>query len=361
MAFSSTIFLSQCFSLNKVRSSSLLPKIRHTTIHRRRSFCSDCTTTPSSMPSFDLHSYWTSLISQIQEKLDTAITVKYPERIYEAMRYSVLSDSNKCASAIMCIAACELVGGDPSFAFPTACALEMVHAASLIHDDLPCMDAASLRRGSPTNHAVFGVDLAILAGDALFPLAFRHIVDHTPASHVPPQAILRVIHEIARTVGSTGMTAGQFLDLLPEGGEESADPMLVLEKKFGELAECSAVCGGVLGGAGEEECEALRRYGRAVGVLYVVVDDLLMWEEKVAGSNGPSGKMRNTASVVRAMGMDRAISIVEELRQTAKNELKSFQGCKFGDRVLPLYSFLDYAVERSFVVERCSKANNFLG
>ncbi|PKA54008.1 Heterodimeric geranylgeranyl pyrophosphate synthase small subunit, chloroplastic [Apostasia shenzhenica] len=305
----------------------------------------------SPMSSFDLRSYWTSMISLIQSELDAAIPIAHPERIYKAMRYSVLSDGAKRASPIMCIAACELVGGDRSAAFPTACALEMVHAASLIHDDLPCMDGAPLRRGRPSNHAVFGVEIALLAGDALFPLAFRHIVGRTP-SLVPPATVLRVIAEIARTVGSTGMAAGQMLDLLPDAGiqaREPADVMLVLEKKFGELAETSALCGGLLGGANAEETAALRRYGRAVGVLYEVVDDILM-EQRGAGSNGHSGKMKSNASVVGALGMDRAMEIVDELKEKAKKELK-YLGDKFGDGVLPLCGFVDYAVERGFVVE----------
>lgn len=344
MAFSSPIFLSTTnLPLPKI------PSIPPQTHKPQQSFfpirCSPPTKTPPHHPPppFDLRAYWASYISLIQSDLDAAIPAAYPPRIYESMRYSVLSAGAKRASPIMCIAACELLGGHRSLALPTASALEMVHTASLIHDDLPCMDAAPLRRGRPSNHARFGVDLAVLTGDALFPLAFTHVVTHTPASLVPPQATLRVIEEIARAVGPTGMAAGQMLDLSP-GGEE--DVMAVLEKKFGEMAECSAVCGGLLGGAGEEEVGRLRRYGRAVGVLYEVVDDVLMEGE---GGNGRSGKMRSNASVVRAMGMERSLEIAEELREKAKQELKGF-GEEYGERLLPLYSFVDYAVERDFRV-----------
>nr|APX64489.1 geranyl diphosphate synthase small subunit II [Phalaenopsis bellina] len=346
MAFSSTVFLYPNFPLRS--PSSQITKPRHQSFPIR---CSESIADrpPMSSP-FDLRSYWTSMISHIEADLDAAIPIAYPDRIYESMRYSVLSNGAKRAPPIMCIAACELVGGDRSIALPTASALEMVHTASLIHDDLPCMDSAQLRRGRPSNHAVFGVGLAVLTGDALFPLAFSHVVGHTPASLVPPQAILRVIGEIARTVGSTGMAAGQMFDLLPEYGGEQEDVIVVLEKKFGEMAECSAVCGGLLGGADEEELERLRRYGRAVGVLYEVVDDVLMEEDKGVGGNGRSGKMRSNASVVRALGKGRAMEIVEELREKAKEELKGF-GDKYGERVLPLYSFVDYAVDRGFKLE----------
>ncbi|CBI37811.3 unnamed protein product, partial [Vitis vinifera] len=269
---------------------------------------------PSKSMQFDLRSYWTTLISEINTKLEEAIPVKYPQQIYEAMRYSVLAKGGKRAPPVMCVAVCELFGGDRLAAFPTACALEMVHAASLIHDDLPCMDDDPSRRGQPSNHTVYGVDMAILAGDALFPLGFRHIVSHTPSHLVPEGQLIRVIAEIARSVGSTGMAAGQFLDL--EGAPNSVD--FVQRKKFGEMAECSAVCGGFLGGAADDDILRLRRYGRAVGMLYQVVDD-------------------------------KAMEVAEELRAKAKRELSGFD--KYGDSVVPLYSFVDFAAERGFTID----------
>ncbi|KAI4318667.1 hypothetical protein MLD38_032343 [Melastoma candidum] len=295
---------------------------------------------------FDLNTYWTTLIGQINDKLDAAIPVNYPERIYEAMRYSVLAKGAKRAPPVMCVAACELFGGHRDAAFPTACALEMVHAASLIHDDLPCMDDDPSRRGQPSNHTVYGVDMAILAGDALFPLGFRHIVSRTPTELVPETRLLRVIAEIARSVGSTGMAAGQFLDL--EGGSNSIE--FVQQKKFGEMAECSAVCGGLLAGAEDDEIRRLRRYGRAVGVLYQVVDDIL--EEKAADSSEGTEEERSSRkkgkSYVRFYGMEKATEIAEELRGKAKKELDGFE--KYGERVVPLYSFVDYAAGRGFTV-----------
>uniref|UniRef100_A0A1D1YF90 Heterodimeric geranylgeranyl pyrophosphate synthase small subunit, chloroplastic n=1 Tax=Anthurium amnicola TaxID=1678845 RepID=A0A1D1YF90_9ARAE len=294
---------------------------------------------------FDLRSYWSAVISQIDAELDVAVPVRYPLRIHEAMRYSVLAPGAKRAPPVMCLAvACELLGAPRAAALPTACALEMVHTASLVHDDLPCMDAAQLRRGRPTSHTVFGVDMAVLAGDALFPLGFRHIVSHTPPELVPEERVLRVVEEIARAVGSGGMAAGQFLDL-ESTGTADGDVMTVLEKKFGEMAECSAVCGGLVGGAGAADLGSLRRYGRAVGVLYQVVDDILM--EDGNGSGG-DGKMGSKASVVRVHGMGRAMAIAEELREQAKRELRALEGNYGIERLLPLHSFVDYAVERSF-------------
>ncbi|GAV62108.1 polyprenyl_synt domain-containing protein [Cephalotus follicularis] len=292
---------------------------------------------------FDLKTYWTTLIGEINKKLEQAVPVKYPEEIYESMRYSVLAEGAKRAPPVMCVAACELFGGDRLAAFPTACALEMVHTASLIHDDLPCMDDDPIRRGQPSNHKIYGVDMAILAGDALFPLGFQHIVSHTPAELVPETRLLRVVAEIARTVGSTGMAAGQFLDL--EGGPNSV--VFVQEKKFGELSACSAVCGGLLAGAQDNEIQRLRRYGRAVGVLYQVVDDIL--EEGMRESEENEDKKKKKGkSYVAVYGVEKAKLVAEELRATAKKELDGFG--KYGESVMPLYSFADYAADRGFNV-----------
>lgn len=301
-------------------------------------------TNPAASTSFDLRSYWTSLISVIDSELDAALSVRYPETMFEAMRYSVFRGGAKRATPIMCIAACELFGTPRAAALPTAAALEMTHAASHVHDDLPCMDAAPLRRGRPSTHAQYGDDVAVLVGDALFPLGFTHVVTKTPPDLVPREVLLSVLKEIARTVGCTGMAAGQLLDLTGAAANGEVEVLLVLEKKFGELAECSAVCGGMLGGAGEDDQSALRQYGRTIGVLYELVDDVLM------ESNGRAGKMRSNVSVVRTVGMERALELVEQLREKAKTQLQRF-GDQYGDRVLPLYSFVDYAVERGFVVE----------
>ncbi|KAL2343547.1 hypothetical protein Fmac_004832 [Flemingia macrophylla] len=299
----------------------------------------------SKAANFDLKTYWGSLMVQINQKLDEAIPVRFPPQIYEAMRYSVLAKGAKRAPPVMCISACELFGGSRLAAFPTACALEMVHAASLIHDDLPCMDDSPSRRGQPSNHTIYGVDMAILAGDALFPLGFSHIVSHTPSKLVPEPYLLRVIAEMARSVGSTGMAAGQFLDL--EGGSNAVG--FIQDKKFGEMGECSAVCGGLLAGAEEDEIERLRRYGRAVGVLYALVDDIIKERLNVEGVGDRKNKGKSYAEIY---GVEKATEKAEELRAKAKEELDGFE--KYGEQVLPLYSFVDYAFDRSFSVDDAS-------
>ncbi|KAK7399892.1 hypothetical protein VNO78_11087 [Psophocarpus tetragonolobus] len=321
-----------------------LPKLTNFKLPIRCSSAASSVSMESKAADFDLRTYWDSLMVQINQKLDEAIPVQFPPQIYEAMRYSVLAKGAKRAPPVMCISACELFGGSRLAAFPTACALEMVHAASLIHDDLPCMDDSPSRRGQPSNHTIYGVDMAILAGDALFPLGFRHIVSQTPSDLVPESHLLQVIAEIARSVGSTGMAAGQFLDL--EGGPNAVG--FIQEKKFGEMGESSAVCGGLLAGAQNDEIERLRRYGRAVGVLYALVDDIL--EERLKAEGGSDRKKGK--SYAEVYGVEKAIEKAEELRAKAKEELDGFE--KYGERVFPLYSFVDYAFGRSFSVDHAS-------
>ncbi|CAL5018805.1 unnamed protein product [Urochloa decumbens] len=308
----------------------------------------------ASPASFDLRRYWTSLIADVESELDAAMPMRPPESIHSAMRYAVLPGAGKEGGAgtegaakrappVLCVAACEVLGAPRAAALPAAAALEMLHAASLVHDDLPCFDAAPTRRGRPSTHAAFGTDMAVLAGDALFPLAYTHVIAHTPSPDPVPHAVLlRVLAELARAVGSTGMAAGQFLDLAGATALGEAEVMQVLTKKFGEMAECSAACGAMLGGAGPDEEAALRRYGRTIGVLYDLVDDI-----RSASGNG---KMRSNASVLRALGAERALGIVEELKAQAKAVADRFAD-KYGDRVLPLYSFVDYAVDRGFELQ----------
>ncbi|KAL4186643.1 hypothetical protein AMTRI_Chr09g15100 [Amborella trichopoda] len=344
---------------------SFHPHLHLSTTPRKPLFAQSSAAPSLSSPTFDLKTYWKSLISEIDVQLDAAVPLRFPSVIHEAMRHTVLSPGAKRASPILCIATCELFGAPRSLALPTACALEMIHAASLIHDDLPCMDDAPARRGRPSNHAAFGMDMAILAGDALFPLAFAHITnaycaDQNHNTTLSYTSVLRLVTEIASTVGARGMVEGQFLDLHSTalgalggvaGDYFETDIMKgrelverIVEKKFGVMAECSAVCGAIVGGANEEEMEHLRRYGRAVGVLYQVVDDI---KEVRGGKNEEGGeKKRSRASYARAYGVQGAMQLAEGLREQAKRELQGFHGAG----VLPLYSFVDYAINRDFEI-----------
>ena len=162
-------------------------------------------------PSFDFMSYMVRKAESVNKALDMAVPLQEPLKIHEAMRYSLLA-GGKRIRPLLCIAACELVGGEASVAMPAACAVEMIHTMSLIHDDLPCIDNDDLRRGKPTNHKVFGENVAVLAGDALLPFAFEHLVTAT-SPEVSPVRLVRAVGELAKAVGVEGVAAGQVADI----------------------------------------------------------------------------------------------------------------------------------------------------
>lgn len=163
-----------------------------------------------------LHRYLGEKKEAVEKALDESLVITSPEvkKITESMRYSLMA-GGKRIRPIMCIAACEMAGGTMEQAMPTAVALEMIHTMSLIHDDLPSMDNDSLRRGKPTNHVIYGEDVAILAGDALLSTAFEHVAKHT--KNVPADRIVDVISRLGASVGATGLAGGQVMDLECEG------------------------------------------------------------------------------------------------------------------------------------------------
>ncbi|KAL8166483.1 hypothetical protein V2J09_007982 [Rumex salicifolius] len=234
-------------------------------------------TTDSAPIPFNFKSYMLDRAKSVNAALDAAVPLKYPPTIHEAMRYSLLAGGKRVRPAL-CIAACELVGGDESSAMAAACAVEMIHTMSLIHDDLPCMDNDDIRRGKPTNHKVFGDGVALLAGDALLAFAFEHIISSTPG--IPPNRILRAVGELARSVGGDGLAAGQVMDLQSEGDVNVGLDTLefIHVRKTAKLLEAAVVVGAILGGAGggsEDVVERLRKFARCIGLLFQVVDDIL--------------------------------------------------------------------------------------
>nr|AFK49502.1 unknown [Medicago truncatula] len=156
-------------------------------------------------PIFNFKSYMIEKATRVNKALDDAVSLREPLKVHEAMRYSLLA-GGKRVRPVLCLAARELVGGTEPMAMPAACAVEMIHTMSLIHDDLPCMDNDDLRRGKPTNHKVFGEDVAVLAGDALLAFAFEHIAVSTV--DVSPARIVRAIGELAKSIGSERTRCG---------------------------------------------------------------------------------------------------------------------------------------------------------
>ncbi|KAK1279921.1 hypothetical protein QJS04_geneDACA003079 [Acorus gramineus] len=296
-------------------------------------------------PEFRFDDYLASKAVVVNEALDAAIPLRHPARIHESMRYSLLA-GGKRVRPILSIASCELVGGDGTLALPVACAVEMVHTMSLIHDDLPCMDDDALRRGRPTNHVAFGEATAVLAGDALLALAFQHVADHAlRGGRGWTERATRAVAELGAAVGSEGLVAGQIVDLESEGREVGLDALEYIHvNKTSKLLEVAAVCGAIYGGARAEEVERVREYARCVGLLFQVVDDILdvtrTSEElgKTAGKDLASDK----ATYPKLMGLERARGFAGELLARAEVELRWFDA----RRSAPLLHLARYIAHR---------------
>ena len=206
-----------------------------------------------------------------------------PVQLTKAMRYSLLG-GGKRLRPILAMMAAEACGADPAEALPCGCAVEMVHTYSLIHDDLPAMDDDDLRRGRPTCHKAFDEATAILAGDALLTLAFETIVRYTR----PPEAAARCVGILAAASGPSGMVGGQMADLQAEGRRDGTVALLesIHRRKTGALLRAPLMMGATVAGASDLQVEALDRYGRAVGLAFQIVDDLL----DVQGDEAKLGK-----------------------------------------------------------------------
>ena len=292
---------------------------------------------------FDLSTYLVEQKKAIEVALDTALPVIYPEKIYEAMRYSLLA-GGKRLRPILCLASCELIGGTASMAIPTACALEMIHTMSLIHDDLPAMDNDDYRRGKLTNHKVYGEDIAILAGDGLLTYAFEFIA--TKTENVPPHLVLQTIAHLARASGSAGLVGGQVVDLESEGKTDVSLETLnyIHAHKTGALLEACVVCGGILAGASAADLQRLSRFAKNIGLAFQIIDDILditaTQEElgKTAGKDVQAGKVTYPS----LWGIEESRRQASQLVADAKSQL-----AVFGSKALPLLLIADYITSRS--------------
>lgn len=249
-----------------------------------------------------------------------------PAPLIEAMRYSLLARGKRIRPALL-LRTVEMLGGDLQEAMPLACALEMIHTYSLIHDDLPGMDDDDLRRGRPTNHKVFGVGAAILAGDGLLNAAHEIMLQNALRYPTRLNRHVAAIEEISRRAGIAGMIGGQCMDVLSEGtpGDE---PLLyyIHLHKTADLFIAPVVAGGLLCGVRPEQLSMLERYGRSVGLAFQIVDDLLDEEGdavamgKATGMDARRGKLTWPA----LLGRDAALREVERLRLEAREALKAF-------------------------------------
>jgi geranylgeranyl diphosphate synthase type II len=250
------------------------------------------------------------------------------------MRYSVTA-GGKRLRPILCLASCEAVGGRPVAAMPAACAIEMIHTYSLVHDDLPAMDNDTLRRGRPTLHVVAGEGMAILAGDGLLTEAFALLArEPRGLGHTLIDRKLRVISIVATAAGPIGMVGGQAIDLAcvtPAGAPAPAPATLDADglrlmhaKKTGALIRASAMAGAVMGGARDAEIEAIDRASAEMGLAFQIVDDILDVEGasqaigKTAGKDAAAGKPTYPA----LYGVEPSRRMAEECLQRAEAALR---------------------------------------
>lgn len=211
-------------------------------------------------------------IKLIEESLDKFLPVEYPREIFESMRYSVLA-KGKRLRPIMCLEATRIFGGNIEDALPTACAIEMLHAQSLIHDDLPCMDNDDFRRGNPTNHKVYGEATAVLAGDALLSFAPQLIIQKT---NLPAELKLKLIEQFCIAAGVYGIIAGQVVDIDSEGKKITPETLEFIHTyKTAALFKCALKCGAIIAGANEEEIKEMEDFGQKLGFAFQICDDIL--------------------------------------------------------------------------------------
>ena len=264
----------------------------------------------------------------------------------DTMRYSLFA-GGKRLRPILCLAAARMVSraAIPDEAIlPVACALECIHTYSLIHDDLPAMDDDALRRGKPTNHAVYGEAAAILAGDGLHCFAFD-LLSNPDYGVISPEARLRIIAVIARAAGPLGMVGGQYLDVVNEGRKIDYELLRTIHRsKTGALITASVVSGGIAAGADAVEQRLLADYGNAVGLAFQIVDDILNVEAtpeqlgKAVGSDAARGK----ATYPALFGLDKAKTMAADAVAAATLALDHF-----GEGAEPLRALAQYIIERT--------------
>ena len=243
--------------------------------------------------------------------------------LQEAMEYSLLA-GGKRIRPILTLETCRLCGGDRSKALPFACAVEMVHTYSLIHDDLPAMDDDDLRRGRPTNHVVYGEATAILAGDALLTAAFEQLTK----AKLPADRIVRAVECLSRAAGSAGMVGGQALDMASEGRALDREELELLQSlKTGALISTAAVLGCIAAGGTIRQRGLVSLYAQALGRAFQVRDDMLDVTSSAAELGKPVGSDRanEKSTFVTALGLEGCAALVEELTRQGIEAINGFE------------------------------------
>lgn len=293
---------------------------------------------------FDLDAYFSLHTKRINRALESILeTPGRSDRILEAMKYSLMAGGKRIRS-ILCMAAVETADGDAENAMPAACALEMIHTYSLIHDDLPAMDNDVLRRGKPTCHMAFDEATAILAGDALLTLAFQTLSSIELSSADQAATWLRVIELLSHAAGYCGMIQGQMIDIASEGSRLTLAELKSMHRlKTGALIEASLCSGAVLGGLNSNRIKMLESYAQNIGLAFQVADDILNVEgdPEMMGKAVGTDKLRNKATYPSLLGLQESKKFAKDLVKNALQALESFD-----KKAEPLRAIANYIITR---------------
>lgn len=284
------------------------------------------------------------MVQEVDQELSDRIanlTADCPIRLREAMAYSLLGPGKRLRP-VLCLLACESLGGDRRKALPFAASLEMIHCYSLIHDDLPAMDDDDLRRGRPTNHIQFDEATAILAGDGLQALAFETLTK-APLS---AEQIVRGSIVIAKAAGAEGMVAGQVDDLWAEKVGGNADLLQAIHaRKTGAMIRASLQLGAIAAGANEQDFDRLSRYGELIGVAFQIADDLLDVESTSENTGKRTGKDKERGKLTYPgiHGIEPSRHMAKQLVEEAVELVRPY-----GDAGVPLQQLANYIIDRSY-------------
>lgn len=281
----------------------------------------------------------------VNKELDKLINEKNtPEKtIYSAMKYS-LDAGGKRLRPVLALAVCELFDGAADEVLPFACAIEMIHTYSLIHDDLPAMDNDDYRRGRPTNHKVYGEATAILAGDALLNYAFETMLSATIKNSVNIEAKVKAMHIVASASGASGMIGGQVVDLESEGTQIPAELLEYMHRcKTGALIKAPVMSAAVICGADEKQLAQLEQYSQKIGLAFQIKDDILdvIGNDELLGKKTGSDAINNKSTYVTVYGLDHSRRMLEDITGQAVDSLKDF-----GEKAWFLKSLAQYLLER---------------
>ncbi len=295
------------------------------------------------MSLFDLSAWSLERLERVEQALHLWVPANAPAGLGDAMRYAVL-DGGKRLRPLLVLAAAEAVDGNPEAALRAACAVELIHAYSLVHDDMPCMDNDVLRRGKPTVHVKFGQAQALLAGDALQALAFELLVPESDA--VPAFMQASLCRLLARAAGSAGMAGGQAIDLASVGQPLNEDQLRAMHSlKTGALLQGSVMMGVACGSATARAVAALADYGAAMGLAFQVVDDILDVTADSATLGKTPGKdaAQDKPTYVSLLGLGRSHALAQQLHTQA---VEALHASALGD-TRALRSLADMVVNRN--------------